>query len=170
MCSSLDGSHNRAATSTAAIFAQAMRSLPDRQQPLAQLLKPRPAPQRQRQIHIAELTRALDANALQAHRHRQMLAAIIEQLRLLGSADQPARKRPRLNASVLIELAKMRHRLLNDTPPDAHAAHQPPIAVNLPVLLANRVAQIHAPSEPHPAAKENTQGRHYTPKSAPRAR
>jgi hypothetical protein len=29
MCSSLDGSQNRAATSTAAIFAQAMRSAPD---------------------------------------------------------------------------------------------------------------------------------------------
>jgi hypothetical protein len=28
MCSSLDGSHNRAATSTVAIFDQAMRSLP----------------------------------------------------------------------------------------------------------------------------------------------
>ena len=154
MCSSLDGSHSRAATSTAAIFAQAMRSLPDRQQPLAQLLKPRPAPQRQRQIHIAELTRALDANALQAHRHRQMLAAVVEQLRLLGCADQMARQRPRLKPSVLIELAKLRHRLLDHAPADAHAAHQAPVAVNLPVLLANRVAQVHAPSQPPPAPKK----------------
>ena len=125
-----------------------------RKQPLAQLLKARPAPQRKRQIHIAELTRALDANALQAHRHRQMFAAVVEQLRLLGSADQPARKRSRLNAPVLIELAEMRHRLLDDAPPDTHAAHQPPIAVNLPVLLANRVAQVHAPSEPHRQRKK----------------
>ena len=73
------------------------------------------------------------------------------------------------NATVLIELAKMRHRLLNDAPADAHAAHQAPIAVNLPVLLANRMAQVHAPSEPDRAAKENTQGRHYTPKSGSRA-
>ena len=169
MCSSLDGSQSRAATSTAAIFAQAMRSLPAGKQPLAQLLKARPAPQRQRQIHIAELTRALDANALQAHRHRQMSAAVVEQPRLLGCADQPASQRPRLNATVLIKLAKMRHRLLNDTTPDTNAAHQPPIAVNLPVLLANRVAQIHAPSEPDGQPKEKTQGRHYTLKSAPRA-
>src|SRR5216684_5737503 len=122
--------------------------LAHRKQSLAQLLKARPAPQRERQIHIAELTRALDANALQTHRHRQMFAAIVEQRRLLGSTDQSARKRSCLNASVLIELAKMRHRLLDDASPDAHAAHQAPIAVNLPVLLANRVAQVHAPSEP----------------------
>src|SRR6266851_2813777 len=98
--------------------------------------------------------RRTDANALQTHRHRQMFAAIVEQRRLLGSADQSARKRSRLNASVPIELAKMRHRLLDDAPPDAHTAHQTPIAVNLPVLLANRVAQVHAPSEPPPQRKK----------------
>ena len=64
-----------------------------------------------------------------------------------GDADQPSRKRPCLNASVLIELAKMRHRLLDDASPDAHAAHQPPIAVKLPVLPYRRVAQVHAPNQ-----------------------
>ena len=63
------------------------------------------------------------------------LAAVIEQLRLLGSADQPARQRPRLNATLLIEFAELRHRLLNDTTTDTHAAHQAPVAMNLPVLL-----------------------------------
>ena len=120
-----------------------------RKQALAQLLKARPTPQRKRQIDIAKSTRAVDANALQTHRHRRIFAAIIEQLRLLGSTDQSARKRSRRNASVRIDLAKMRHRLLNDAPPDTNAAYQPPIAVNLPVLLANRVAQVHAPSKPH---------------------
>src|SRR5260221_6766507 len=48
----------------------------------------------------------------------------------------------------------MRHRLLDDTTPDTNAAHQTPIAVNLPVLLANRVAQVHAPSEPPPQRKK----------------
>jgi hypothetical protein len=76
-----------------------------------------------------------------------MLAAVVKQPRLLWRSDQPACQRPRFNATVLVELAKMRHRLLDDAPPDAHAAHQTPVAVNLPVLLANRVAQIHAPSE-----------------------
>src|SRR5713101_6571934 len=128
--------------------------LAHRKQSLAQLLKARPTPQRKRQIHIAELTRALDPNTLQTHRNRQMLAAIVEQRRLLGNTDQSARKRSCLNASVLIELAKMRHRLLDDAPPDAHAAHQAPIAVNLPVLLANRVAQVHAPSDPPPKRKK----------------
>ena len=54
--------------------------------------------------------------------------------RLLWSTDQSARKSPRLNTSVLIELAKMRHRLLDDASPDTHATHQAPIAVDFPVL------------------------------------
>ena len=41
-----------------------------------------------------------------------------------------------------------------DTAPDAHAAHQTPIAVDLPILLANRMAQVHAPSEPCPQRKK----------------
>src|SRR5439155_24194270 len=53
-----------------------------------------------------------------------------------------------------IDLAKMRHRLLDDAPPNPHAAHQAPIAVNLSILLANRVAQVHAPSEPPPQPKK----------------
>src|SRR5260370_33928218 len=48
----------------------------------------------------------------------------------------------------------MRHRLLDDTTPDTNAAHQTPIAVNLPVLLANRVPQVHAPSAPPPHRKK----------------
>src|SRR6476620_11876866 len=55
---------------------------------------------------------------------------------------------------MLVELANMRHRLLDDTPTDAHAADQPPIAVDLPVLPPNRVAQIHAASEPHVKPKK----------------
>ena len=69
-------------------------------------------------------------------------------------ADQPARQRARLNPPVLIELAKLRHRLLNHPPPDTNAAHQTPVAMNLAVLLANRVAQVHAPSEPTSAPRK----------------
>src|SRR5258708_19852120 len=119
--------------------------LADREQPLAQHLKPGPAPQRKRQIHIAKLTRALDADALQSHRHRQLLAAIIEQLRALGSSDQPVRQRPCLHATLLIEFAELRHRLLNDPTTNTHAAHNSPIAMNLAVFAYRGVAQIHAP-------------------------
>ena len=69
-----------------------------------------------------------------------MFVAIIKQQRLLGSADQPTRKRSCLNASMLVEFAKMRHRLLDDAPTDAHASYQPPVAVDLPILPPNRVA------------------------------
>jgi hypothetical protein len=76
------------------------------------------------------------------------------------------RKRSRLNASVLIDLAKMRHRLLDDAPPNPPAARQAPIGVNLSILLANRVAQVHARAiRITSVAKENTQGHHHTLKS-----
>jgi hypothetical protein len=122
--------------------------LADWKQPRAQLLKTGAAPQRERQVHVAELTRALDANALHSHRHRQLLAVITEQLHLFGAANQPTRQRPRLQPPLPVELTEMGHRLLNDATTDTNAAHKAPIAVNLPVLFANRMAQIHAPSEP----------------------
>src|ERR1700683_3593887 len=53
------------------------------------------------------------------------------------------RKRPRLNPTVPVDLAEMRHRPLNDTAPNANVAHQPPIAMNRPVLAQCRVPQIH---------------------------
>ena len=90
-------------------------------QSLAQLLKARSTPQRERQIDIAKLRRTFDANALQAH--RQILAAVLEKFRLLRSTNQTARNGPRLNATVLIELTKMRNRLLDNAPPDANTAN-----------------------------------------------
>src|ERR1700739_4258119 len=71
-------------------------------QPLAPFFNARPAPQREPQIHIAKLTRALDAKALQTHRHRQIFATIPEKLRLLRDTNQPARKRACLNPSMAV--------------------------------------------------------------------
>jgi hypothetical protein len=76
-----------------------------------------------------------------------VLAAVIEKLCLLWRANQTARKRARFNTSIFVELTKLRHRLLNDPTTNANAAHKTPITVGLPILLANRMAQIHAPSE-----------------------
>jgi len=73
--------------------------------------------------------------------------AIVEKLRLFRSADQPAREGPRYQAPLLIELAKLRYRLLNDSTPNTNATNKTPVTVGLSVLLANRMAQIHAPSE-----------------------
>src|SRR5262245_60423492 len=66
-----------------------------------------------------------------------------------------------LQSTLRVELTQMRHRLPNNAPADAHAAHQTPITVDLAGLLANRVAQLHAPSQSPPKRKRNTQGRHY---------
>jgi hypothetical protein len=121
--------------------------LPDGKQSLAHLLKAGSAPQGERQIRITKSPRALNSNALQAHRHCHMFAAVVKKLRLFGSADHMPRQRPRFNTTAFIEFAEMRHRLLNDATTDPHAAHQTPIAMNLSVLLASRVAQIHAANQ-----------------------
>jgi hypothetical protein len=122
MCNSLDGSHSRATTRTAAIFAHEMRSLPagsSRSHSSA-----RPVPRHNASAkYIAKSTRAFDPDALQTNRYRHMLAAVIEQLRLLRCPDQPASQRPRLNPAMLVDFAKMRHRLLDDTMPDTHTAY-----------------------------------------------
>ena len=54
------------------------------------------------------------------------------------------RKLSGFDAAALVKLAKVRHRLLDDPPPHPDAAHQTPITVDLHILLASRVAQIHA--------------------------
>src|SRR5712691_1117813 len=75
------------------------------------------------------------------------VTSVVEQRRLLRGADQPPRKCPCFNPSMLIKLAELRYRLLNDAPTDTNAAHQAPIAVKLPILPYCRVAQIHAPNQ-----------------------
>ena len=45
------------------------------------------------------------------NRRRQLFAAVIEQRRFFGSADQPARQRASLDRSSLVEFAKLRNRL-----------------------------------------------------------
>ena len=92
-----------------------------RKQLLAQLLEPHSTPQGERQVDLAKLTRALDADALQANGRRRLFAAVIEQRRFFGSADQPARQRARLDPSALVELAKLRNRLLDHPPSDTNA-------------------------------------------------
>jgi len=121
--------------------------LPDGKQSLAQLLKADPAPQGECKVDIAKSTRAFNGNAFQAYRHRQMIAAIVKKLRAFGSANQTPPQRPPFEPTTFIEFAEMRHRLLNDATTNPHAAHQPPIAVNLPVLANCRVPQIHAPNQ-----------------------
>ena len=115
-----------------------------RQQLLTQLRQTRASPQRQSQVHFTELPRAFDADFLQAHRHVQMTAAVIEQTPLLRRTDQGACKRLRFEASLIIEFAKMRHGLLNDAPTHSHAADQAPVAMDFAVLLASCMAQVHA--------------------------
>ena len=72
-----------------------------RKQSPAQLLKPHPAPQGERQVNVAKLPRALDANALQANGRRHMFAAVYGTAALLQarrSAGAPTRAPPSVRA------------------------------------------------------------------------
>ena len=60
----------------------------------------------------------------QPDRHGQIAGAVLEQRRLLGLTDQPCRSTVPRKPAVFIELAEMRHRLLDDSPTDPNAAHQ----------------------------------------------
>src|SRR5258708_29048224 len=46
-------------------------------------------------------------------------------------------------AAMLIEFTELRYSLLNDSSTHPHAAHQRPVPMNLAILLAGRVAQVH---------------------------
>jgi hypothetical protein len=80
-------------------------------------------------------------------------------------AFAPARRsagsqRPRLNPAVLVKLAKMRPRLLNDATPDANAPHQTPITVEPSHPSCESYGADTCAIRIMLAAKENTQGRH----------
>lgn len=48
--------------------------------------------------------------------------------------------RLRLKPATLIDFTEVRHRLLNDPPPDEHAAHHALVAMDLATILANHIA------------------------------
>jgi hypothetical protein len=59
---------------------------------------------------------------------------------LLPALHQMPRQRPCFNATALVQLTKICDGLLNHPNADTNAANQAPIAMNLAVLLASRVA------------------------------
>jgi hypothetical protein len=99
-----------------------------------------------------------------------MLLAVVEQPGQLGFTDQMARQRPRPKPTPRVELAKLRHRLLDDAATDPNAAHKTPVAMDFAVLPSRRVAQVHALITTQPTSNENGDGRHYTPIRADRSR
>ena len=117
----------------------------DRLQGAAPCLATAPAPDIRRQTGASvRYGRPSDEPAPSDARCRPQTAC------LLRAPDQMTRKRTRLDATARVKLAEMCNCLLDHTPAHPHAAHQPPITVDLPVLLHRRVAQIHAPSKLNP--------------------
>ncbi len=109
----------------------------------SELIEPAGAPQRERQVHIAEVPAVFHAHPFETHAYGLVARAVVEQIRLLGFANERARQRACAQASRFIELAQVRDRLLYHATADAYRAHQPPGAMDLAVLLSRRVAQVH---------------------------
>jgi len=61
--------------------------------------------------------------------------AVVEQNSLLELPDQMTRQRSRLKPAPLVELAKLRHRMLDDTTANPHTAHKTPVTMGFAVLL-----------------------------------
>src|SRR5512144_2761030 len=80
--------------------------LSNRQKPLTQILKTRSAPQRECQVYVAELARALDANTL---RRTGTVRGSLPSSNSGACSGVPISRRasPRASTRALIELAKM---------------------------------------------------------------
>src|SRR5438105_12230674 len=59
-------------------------------------------------------------------------------------ASDAARERLRASPAIRIEFAQLRHRLLHDLAAVTHRTNQLPVHMRLAVLLASRMAQVHA--------------------------
>ena len=135
------------------------------QQLRAQIRKARAAPQGQLQTDVAKLPRVFDLDSIRANRDRDITRPVIEQRRLFRSANQMTGERLRLKPSLHVNVAKLGHRLLNNTPANPDAAHQCPVAMDLSRLSLRGVAQIHALNQSRFDPRKNSLGRHYIAKS-----
>jgi len=64
-----------------------------------------------------------------------VLPDVVEPNSLLELPDQMTRQRSRMKPAPPVELAKLRHRLLDDTTANPHTAHKTPVTMDLAVLL-----------------------------------
>jgi hypothetical protein len=155
MCNSLDGSHSRAATRTAAIFAHEMRSLPTGSSRSHSSARPVPrhnasakytSPnRRERSIRMPFKRTATVICSLPSSNSCVCSGAPISRRASARASTRPCSSSSPRCATVC---------WMTRCPTRTHTAYQAPIAVNLSVLLANRVAQVHAPSEPAPPRKK----------------
>ena len=94
--------------------------------------------------HVAEGPAAFQPDAMEADWNR--FVPVIERREEIGRLAGPhdgAGQRLRSRPALRIKLAQMRDRLLRDLPAYADRADQPPVRVDLAVLAARRVAQVH---------------------------
>jgi len=115
---------------------------------LEELIQTQPAPQRQGQIHIAEVPQPFDANPSNVHRRPLRRGFILHEQ--IGRPQPPVQSRPDLLPAYPRlpvqprQLAERSHRHLPGTPRGAHRLHQRPVLVDRSVFPRPVGPQIHA--------------------------
>src|SRR5439155_8257940 len=100
-------------------------------------------PERPAEPHITERAAALQADALESDRDRLISVVRDEQVRLFAIAGDRARQGLGARPTVSVEFPEVGDGLLNDFAANADRADELPVPVDLPVLPARRVTQVH---------------------------
>src|SRR5213593_5037211 len=143
MCSSLDGSHSRASTSTAAHGRPRDRFAAFRQPAREDLVELERPPERPAQPHVAERPAPLQADPLEPNGNELVRLIADEQVGLFSIAGDRARQRAGPRAALNVEFPEMGNRLLDDLATDAHGADELPVPMGLAVLPPRRVTEVH---------------------------
>jgi hypothetical protein len=116
---------------------------PGGDQPLQDLIEPQGPPQRPAEPHVAERAASLEPNPVQVNGDRLVGLPIVEQIGLHAVGGDGPRQSRGTGAALGIELAQLGDGLLDNLAADAHGTDQTPVPVDLAVLPARRVAQVH---------------------------
>ena len=117
-----------------------------RQQAPQRLVESQGAPERPAEPHLAKRAAALQPDVLEPDRDRFVGIIGDEQVGLFALAGNRAGQGLGACAALGIEFPEMGDRLLDDLATDADRADELPVPVDLPVLPARRVTQVHYPA------------------------
>ena len=137
MCSSLDGSHKRAITSTAATASHGTVSRPRGNRLPKNTSRPKRFPKEPAQPDVPERSPVFHTNGIQTNALGLERFTFLEEFVLVDFfADELAGECPSPTTTVRIERSKVGNRLLPRLSVDPHGSHETPVRVRLPVLLA----------------------------------
>jgi len=110
----------------------------------AETIKLKRAPQPPSQPYVAKTAHTFQPDLVEPLWHWLARSRRrLEQFVLLVPSRNPQGQSASPRASLRVELAKLRHRLLHHLAATPHRAHQTPVAVRLAILANCRVSQVH---------------------------